>query len=217
MIRWIIYIAVFALLVFAAVMIADLISLGFFRVRKPGDFDAGDAPGVPGAPVRALKKPIKNRVERQHGESCGGYASAYVLRHFGVEVTGEEVYSGMFKVWKGRVWVREVRRQLAKKGLATRYWRGDPDILRRELDKGDPVILVLNTSSSSLTLHFAVAVGYDGDEFFLADSAKPVRAPGPFNRIVSESELLEIWDTGSLLMPFHKFTYITAEPADSSV
>ena len=231
------------LLLFIAVLLSDWIALGFFRVRRKGVVSA-HAPAEDAPAEGALERgPSEGRtlrrgnfMERQKGESCGGYSAAYVLRHFGFDVTGDEVYSGMTKVWKGRVWVREVRKQLARHGLKTGYWRGDPEILRRELDKGDPVILVVNTTVSALTLHFVAAAGYGDGVFFIADSAKPVvnygrrnlppvlagkaqagELPpgvcinGPFNRVVTEKELLDLWDTGSVFMPFHRFTYITAE------
>ena len=230
MAEWLLTAAGTVLLLFICILLADFISLGFFRVRRAGDLspDAGlSREGVGRGPFDAPR----NYVERQEGESCGGYAAAYVLRHFGQDVSGACVYEGMRKVWKGRVWVREVRRQLEKRGLKTGYWRGTPETLRRELDKGAPVILLLNTSESALTLHFAAAAGYGEGVFYLADSARPVmtysprRMPpvpggklpagtclnGPFNRIVTEEELLKIWDTGSVFMPFHRFTYITAE------
>ena len=221
------------LLLFICVLLSDWISLGFFRVRHADEFSS-DALPLREAADGGHAEAARNYVERQQGESCGGYAAAYVLRHFGMDVTGEEVYAGMIKVWKGRVWVREVRRQLEKRGFKTKYWRGTPETLRRELDKGDPVILLLNTAESALTLHFAAATGYDEGHFFLADSAKPVisysprrmtplpggrlpegiRVNGPFNRVVTEEELLKTWDTGSILMPFHRFTYVTVENGD---
>ena len=206
---------------------------------------ANDAaqPAVPGAtavPVRRKSDRLIltrrdgrfNYTERQAGESCGGYAAAYVMRHFGIEQSGREIYARMKKVFRGYVQVREVRRQLQQEGLASEYCRGDLDVLREELDRGDPVILLVRARLKSHDMHFVVAAGYGRRTFFLADSArgtdlkaKEILQPEgegvtpttgkrdrwqdvPFNRVISDESLLEIWNTAWFLLPLHKFTYI---------
>lgn len=43
-----------------------------------------------------------NYVQFQDGLDCGGYATAYVLRHLGEDIQGDELYSNMaYKVGRG--------------------------------------------------------------------------------------------------------------------
>ena len=138
-----ILICLLALIICAALGIAigDLIVMGPFHRKRAGESRGTQAIDSANPVRRKSDRLILTRrdgrfnyTERQAGESCGGYAAAYVMRHFGIEQSGREIYARMKKVFRGYVQVREVRRQLQQEGLASEYCRGDLDVLRRFLD-----------------------------------------------------------------------------------
>ena len=158
------------------IVLGDLLALGPFHWKKRTAGDpAARGEKTAGKPERLIltrRDGRFNYVERQAGESCGGYAAAYLMRHFGIERSGRDIYARMKKVFRGYVQVREVRRQLELEGLTTEYCRGDLDVLREELDQGDPVILLVRPRQKSPDMHYLVAAGYGRRTFFLADSAR---------------------------------------------
>ena len=166
----------------------------------------GDTPRTDTEPFFAKTSKL---LERQDGPSCAGYAAAYVLRALGIEDRGEAAYEAMNKVYGGNVRVTELRRYLALRGVETEYVRGDVTTLREDLMAGNPIILLVRTSKGAGGLHFLVAVGFDEEYIYLVDSARP-QIPGNqiYNRKLRDKDLLRIWDTRSLYMPFYRETYI---------
>ena len=173
----------------------------------------------------AIKPPTriiatKSFVEKQTGPSCGGFATAYVLRHFGIDAKGMDVYGEMFKGFRGNVHLREVKKALKRRGLKGTFCKGSIDTIKEEIDKGYPVILFVRSKPGSYEFHFFVAVGYDEEHIYIADSAygpkaQPFTESGaipPYNRKIAYEDFLKIWNTGVFFMPTYRYTYISVRP-----
>lgn len=86
-----------------------------------------------------------NRTEKQGEFECAAFASAYVLRHFGIEMEGFDLYNkipGKYKMTGGIVYPKGVRHCLAAYGVQSQYCRGNLQSLKEEISKGVPVIVM---------------------------------------------------------------------------
>ncbi|HHY61695.1 MAG TPA: hypothetical protein GYA11_01810, partial [Firmicutes bacterium] len=75
-----------------------------------------------------------NRFEIQGKNECTGFAVAYVLRHFGIEVTGKEIYDAVrFKLPSGRVLPRGPINELRRHGIQAQVYTGTLNTLKARL------------------------------------------------------------------------------------
>ena len=83
-----------------------------------------------------------NRIDMQSGPECSAYASAFLLRHFGMEASGAELYRKITgRRSDGTVYPKGVRKLLAQHGLNATYCTGSLNTLKNEVSKGNPVIV----------------------------------------------------------------------------
>ena len=90
-------------------------------------------------PVPVLRKrdyPAKyliqqnNRIDFQNNTECAAFSTAYLLRHFGMEAEGEELYMHFpCKTRAGNVYPKGIRTMLRKKGFKTSYYKGNINTL----------------------------------------------------------------------------------------
>ena len=89
---------------------------------------------------------VKNRMDFQKSTECSGFSSAHVLRSFGVEADGNELYAGMpGKLWNGAVLPRNLKKALKRQGFKVTFRSGNPQTLKAELCKGNRVIAMVRT------------------------------------------------------------------------
>ncbi len=101
-----------------------------------------------------------NRFEIQGKNECTGFAVAYVLRHFEIEVTGKEIYDAVrFKLPSGRVLPRGPINELRRHGIHAQVYTGTLNTLKARLSMGNPIIVV--TGDGLKWMHYFVLVGYD--------------------------------------------------------
>lgn len=159
-----------------------------------------------------LKTP--NRFDYQGGTECSGFSSAYVLRSFGIEADGREVYAGIpHKLPGGAVLPGVLRKELRKYGLKTRYVKGNLETLKADLSEGKRIIVFIRTRTDKRWLHYVPIVGYDEDNVYIAESMNSlVNCEGAHsNRMLSNEEFLKFWDTREVYMPFYRNTYLVIE------
>ena len=87
-----------------------------------------------------------NWTEKQGEVECAAFSSAYVLRHFGMEAEGFELYDKIpdkFKMTGGTVYPKGVQYCLVSHGVKSQYCRGNFRILKEEIAKGVPVIVMM--------------------------------------------------------------------------
>lgn len=151
-----------------------------------------------------------NRIDIQTGFQCSAFASAYVLRSFGIEVDGAVLYASMpHKMKSGYVYPKGIRELLRSYGMSVKYCRGNLDTLQEDLQKGHPVIVMIRVQKHQPWLHYVPVVGYNEKQIFLAESLPElVNCEGvSYNRIINKEDFLQLWNTATIWQPLYKNTY----------
>lgn len=155
----------------------------------------------------------ENRIDFQNGNECAAFSSAYVLRHWGIEANGTSVYENISgKRRDGTVYPAGIRRLLLEYGFRTRYCIGTLSAMKRDVAKGNPVIVLLKTYADKSWLHYVPVIGYDEKYIFIAESFRDLVNcdEGCYNRKVTIKEFKRLWNTAGLKMPLYRNTYFTA-------
>ena len=167
-------------------------------------------PGKPEKKAYLIEK--ENRIDIQTGFRCSGFASAFVLRHFGQNVTGDEAYEKMpCKTEDGCVYPKGIVQLMDMYGLKCTFCRGGLNSLKREICKGNPVIVFIRLHHVKQMLHFVPVVGYDEEYIYFAESWDDrVNCDMPhYNRRVPVKEFMTLWRIGDWGMPLYSCTYFT--------
>lgn len=139
----------------------------------------------------------ENRIDIQTDGSCASYAAAYVLRSLGEQTDGEKIVPEMGRIF-GFVPAESVVRVLEKHGFTAKAYHGDTDTLKRRLSGGVPVIVFISIPNDT---HYAVALGYDRQYFYLVDSLaeNANTEENGYNRKLTTEEFEKIWKTDTVL------------------
>lgn len=152
----------------------------------------------------------ENCIDIQVGNSCSGYSIAYILRHYGISVNGDEIYDKLLnKTNNGYVYPKEVKRMLEKYGFHVKYCVGNLHALRNEVSKGTPVIVFMKVRKDKNWLHYVPVVGYDENNIFIAESlAELVNCNNnTYNRKNCNKDFKILWNTSTLKMPLYTHTF----------
>lgn len=156
----------------------------------------------------------KNRLALQKSTECSGFSSAHVLRSFGVEADGNEMYAKMpGKLKNGAVLPKNVKKVLQQYGFKVRFVKGNLDSMKAELCKGNRVIAFVKTRIDKNWLHYVPVVGYNEKEILIAESLSYLTNCREefYNRRVTTEEFLKYWNTRAWYMPLYKNTYLVIE------
>lgn len=159
--------------------------------------------------------PSVNRVDLQQHVECAAFSSAYILRHFGTEADGNEIYKKYpRKLLDGTISPKGVVVFFRRLGYKATYFRGDVQTMKQRLTEGIPVIAFIREVPGKRYLHFVPVVGYDEEIFYLADSlAYRVNCTETlYNRKISIGELQALWQTW---LPFNRNSYIIVQGAET--
>lgn len=152
-----------------------------------------------------------NHIDFQDGYKCSAFSSAYVLRHWGVEANGNEMYTIMpNKMQNGYVYPKGIQNLLSQYGFAVKYCTGNITALKNAVSRGNPVIVMIRVRPDKNWLHYVPVVGYDEENIFVAESlAELVNCDEQnYNRKIPISEFKKLWNTAMLKMPFYRNTYM---------
>lgn len=147
-----------------------------------------------------------NHSENQGKVECSGFASAYVYRHLGKDVTGQQLYQEMpCKAPKGYVYCRGIVLLARKYGFHARFHIGNLTALKNTVAKGIPVIVMVRTRVRSSALHYITVVGYDSENIYVVDSVEKFRNSQNehYNRIIPINEFKKLWNTSLLFQPLY--------------
>ena len=147
-----------------------------------------------------------NHSENQGSVECSGFSSAYVYRHLGKNVTGQQLYDEMpCKAPKGRVYCRGIVRLAKRYGLHAKFHIGNLTALKNTIAKGVPVIAMVRTRERSRALHFIAVVGYDKDNIYAVDSVPGSRNAKNehYNRVIPINTFKKLWNTSLLFQPLY--------------
>lgn len=166
--------------------------------------------------IKARKKSVliekANQIDFQDGSECSGFASAYVLRHWGVEEDGNRLYEAMpNKLRSGVVCPKGIRKLLSRYGFKAKYCTGNLTAVMNEVSKGNPVIVMIRAWAGKGWLHYVPVVGYDEHYVYVAESLRElVNSEGQcFNRKVETREFLRLWNTSMWYVPLYRNTFFT--------
>ena len=151
-------------------------------------------------PPEFFCKTEENHIDYQTDGKCSAYATAYLLRHFGENADGEELFSE-FKRPFGFVSAKNVTNVFVRHGYQAKACRGNVDTLKQRLLEGNPIIVFIKIPSDT---HYAVVVGYDERYIYLADSlfknADTTSAQhNRYNRVMTMKDFETVWKTGTPL------------------
>ena len=151
-----------------------------------------------------------NYFEQQGANQCGGFASAFVLRHFGQDATGKDIYNRLEgKLSSGYVLPQAIRNYFGDTQFQVALYRSDLPRLKTRLAQGDPVIILMGQGGS--WQHYAVVVGYDEENIYLFDSLKQTVADQPYyNRSMTTDYFEQLWNNG---LPFFERACFTIKQA----
>lgn len=155
-----------------------------------------------------------NLIDVQKGNECSGYSTAYILRHYDIAANGEEIYKKIpQKTANGCVYPKEVKRILEDYGFYVKYCAGNLNALKKEVCKGNPVIVFIKVRKDKNWLHYVPVVGYDENNIFLAESLIDFINCDEkiYNRKISNKDFLALWNTSMLKMPLYAHTFYMIE------
>ena len=112
-----------------------------------------------------------NRIDLQNGYQCSAFSSAYILRHWGIEEHGDNLYEVIpNKMRDGCVYPRGILNILSQYCFKIKYCAGNIATLKNEVSKGNPVIVMIRVQTDKNWLHYVPVVGYDEQYIFIAES-----------------------------------------------
>lgn len=139
-----------------------------------------------------------NYVQFQEELDCGGYATAYVLRHLGEDIQGDELFDQMsYKVGRG-VSLRGIRKAFQDYGYQAVSYTGTIETMKMQLQKGNPVVAFVTINEDGE--HYVAVVGWDKNFIYLADStgsASNTVGCLQYNRRVTYEQFEKLWKTHS--------------------
>jgi len=152
-----------------------------------------------------------NRMDYQTSTECSGYSLAYVLRSFGMEADGKDIYAKIYrKMINGAVMPRTLTQVIQSYGFKAKYVKGSLETLKADLSEGKRVIVFIRTRLDKNWLHYVPVVGYDEEYIYIAESMNSLVNCNEeyYNRKLINQEFLKYWDTREIYMPFYKNTYL---------
>lgn len=150
--------------------------------------------------------------EYQQQGGCAGFSSAFVLRHLGIQASGDEAFKEVPHQMRGGAGVpKSIPGFFTKKGIKMTACTGNLSALKNEIARGNPVIVVIRSFVGKNDLHFACITGYDENNIYFADSIESWvnvdlnnNDKIYYNRAVSTSEFKKLWNTSMLKMPLYR-------------
>ena len=107
-----------------------------------------------------------NEIAAQEDQQCAAYAAAYVMRHFGEEVSGSDLAPQIKRVF-GFVSPSCTVKLFKDHGYEAKAYHGDILTLKQAVAEGTPVVVFIRIPHDT---HYAAVTGYDEDFIYLADS-----------------------------------------------
>lgn len=148
-------------------------------------------------PTEFFCKAEENRIDYQTDGKCAAYASAYLLRRLGENLSGEELAPEIDRIF-GFVPANSIASVFEKRGYKAEARHGSVDTLKQRLTSGNPIIVFIRIPGDT---HYAVVVGYDEQNIYLADSleANANATDSRYNRALTTEKFETVWKNGTIL------------------
>ena len=196
---WILWFIIIIVSIILIITVLDWLIIGIARPAKKKSYDK----------EYMLKN--RNRIDYQISTECSGYSLAYVLRSFGIEADGNDIYAKIHrKMRNGAVLPRILVKVIQSYGFEAKYVKGSMETLKADLSEGKRVIVFIKTRLEKNWLHYVPVVGYDEEGIYIAESmCSLVNCDEEYyNRKLTNPEFLRYWDTREVYMPFYRNTYL---------
>lgn len=207
----VVWMLLFALGLFVLILVLDGIIIGIpKRIRTSEKISY----------LKTYRWSETNTIAYQKSTECAGFSLAYVLRSYGIQTDGNEVYARMpGKMKNGAVMPRALLKTIRDYGLYARYVKGDLETLKSDLSQGKKAIVFIRTRLDKNWLHYVPVVGYDEEHVYIAESMHSLEncSEKNYNRKLSNAEFLNYWNTSWFYMPFYKYTYLSIQKTKSEV
>lgn len=193
----------FSILFFTAIILTMIISY-YYKFPKEDVVDASEIP-------KSYFIESSNRIDIQNNYECAAFSSAYVLRHFGIEADGNELYKNYpRKLLNGMIAPKGIIAFFKKYGYRMSFCKGSVNTLKKQISKGVPVIAFIKVFPGKGDLHFVPVVGYDEEYLYFADSLRYTINCNEryYNRKTTISDFETVWKTW---IPFYKKTYLLVD------
>ena len=189
------------MLYFLIIQMADIFLIGFLHKRTNKE-------SVPDEFMITKS----NRIDMQGEYECSAFSSAYILRHLGKDAEGFNLYDKIpsrFKMANGYVYPKGIIDCLSNNGVNAEYCKGNLGVLKSEVVKGIPVIVLIKIREDKNWLHFVPVVGYDEKYIYIAESYEPLINCNEkfYNRKVEIEKFQKLWKTGDYRMPLYSNTF----------
>ncbi len=159
--------------------------------------------------------PVNTGFELQGKNQCAAFSTAFVLRNFGLNETGSEVYGKIrYKIpISGYVLPKGILSYIKSHGYSPTIYKGNLDSLKTRLVEGNTPIIVL-VGNGLFWQHYMTMLGYDNEKhelyFFDSGRAEDENSDSPGNRTMAEEYFLKWWANG---LPIFNHVYIAIEKA----
>ncbi len=175
------------------ILLPGIVAVGFLAYVSPpkDDVDIFDYPS------EFFCKTEENRIDYQTDGKCAAYASAYLLRHLGEDLSGEELAPEIGRIF-GFVPANKIVDVFHRRGYQAKACHGSVGSLKQRLTEGYPILVFIRILKDT---HYAVVVGYDEQYIYLADSlAENANASDvQYNWVLTTEEFESVWETKTLL------------------
>lgn len=157
--------------------------------------------------------PVNTGFERQGKNQCAAFSTAFVLRYFGQNVRGAEVYAKIpYKVpISGYVLPKGIVTYFQSQGYSPAIYKGDLNSLKATLVQENKPVIVL-VGNGLFWQHYMTFLGYDDEKselyFFDSGRDKDENAGLTGNRTMTEDYFLKWWSNG---LPVFNHVYLTME------
>ncbi|MBW2338773.1 MAG: C39 family peptidase [Deltaproteobacteria bacterium] len=170
-----------------AVLVFSLFIVLFGCVARPGGTTSDLAASIDSGKVKNV--PFYAQLDFQ----CGPASLAEVLTFYGEDVTPDEVADAIFrKSIRGTVTIDMVL-YARRKGFAARWYSGSADDIRRSVDRGVPLIVMVDLGFANISNnHYMVVVGYNPDGV-IVNSAKAREKLITWNYFLSRWDRTDRW------------------------
>lgn len=136
---------------------------------------------------------------KQDSRFCGPASLASVMTYYGTPTDQKAVASAVYSEKLQGALITDLERYAREAGFETRSARGTEEGLKAEIDRGRPVIVLVDLGFWVVSKpHYLVVYGYDGEGFTAHDGYTPG------NRF-SYTRFAEIWEKmGNVYLLVHK-------------
>lgn len=127
---------------------------------------------------------------KQKDKFCGPAAMASVLEYYGDDITQEEIASKVYTPKLDGALISDMENFARGEGYRAESTNGDIDALKKNIDEGAPVILLVDRGKWMVSVpHYYVVYGYNSEDMvFIVHTGYASGEKIPFERLDDEWE-----------------------------